>query len=125
MVRQCSLLIAVAAIPLLANCHSCSNNASTGGLDGGTDGGATDGGPDGGGGDGGQDGGPTNSFGISDGGFVLDGGNSDGVRVDPDAGGITLNSLDVQLHYAWIANFTNGWVSKFDTHNGNEVARYR
>ena len=67
-----------------------------------------------------------------DGGFSLDGGvgtGGDGVTVDP-LGRITLNSQDIQINYAWIANWKMGTVSKFDTRNAlpdggiHEVGRY-
>jgi hypothetical protein len=63
---------------------------------------------------------------MAPGDFTLDGGaggSGDGVALRPD-GGITLNSNEVKLHYAWIANATKGTVSKFDTRTGKEVARY-
>ena len=69
-----------------------------------------------------------------DGGFSLDGGTvgsgGDGVTVDPVNGGITLNSQDIEINYAWIANWRMGTVSKFDTKNLlpdggiHEVGRY-
>lgn len=102
-----------------ARCGGCNNNANVG-----ADGGPSDGG-DGGPGDGGpNDGGPSGSFGPGD--FALDGGpggSGDGVQLNPD-GGISLNSNDTRLHFAWIANNTAGTVSKFDTRTGQEVARY-
>jgi hypothetical protein len=58
--------------------------------------------------------------------FVLDGGpggSGDGVRLLPD-GGVALDSQDTRLHFAWIANSSNGTVSKFDTKTNKEVARY-
>ncbi len=67
-----------------------------------------------------------------DGGFNLDGGvgtSGDGVTVDP-LGRITLNSQDIEINYAWIANWKMGTVSKFDTKNLlpdggiHEVGRY-
>ena len=67
-----------------------------------------------------------------DGGFSLDGGvgtSGDGVTVDP-LGRITLNSQDIEINYAWIANWKMGTVSKFDTKNPlpdggiHEVGRY-
>ncbi|HET6982819.1 MAG TPA: hypothetical protein VFI53_11805 [Myxococcaceae bacterium] len=67
-----------------------------------------------------------------DGGFSLDGGvgtTGDGVTVDP-LGRITLNSQDIEINYAWIANWKMGTVSKFDTKNLlpdggiHEVGRY-
>ncbi len=94
--------------------------APTGGKDGGEpeDGGVTDAG----------DGSTTT--GIPPGGFVLDGGaggtptgTGDGVTVDPD-GHLVLNSAEVQLHFAWIANNAAGTVSKFDTQTAKEVGRY-
>ncbi|HUM09574.1 MAG TPA: hypothetical protein VLT82_01370 [Myxococcaceae bacterium] len=67
-----------------------------------------------------------------DGGFSLDGGvgtSGDGVTVDP-MGRITLNSQDIEINFAWIANWKMGTVSKFDTKNLlpdggiHEVGRY-
>src|SRR5262249_52834401 len=68
-----------------------------------------------------------------DGGFSLDGGSvgtgGDGVSVDP-SGRITLDSQDVQINFAWIANWKMGTVSKYDTKNLlpdggiHEVGRY-
>ena len=68
-----------------------------------------------------------------DGGFRLDGGSvgtsGDGVTVDPN-GKITLNSQDIQINFAWIANWKMGTVSKYDTRNFlpdggiHEVGRY-
>jgi hypothetical protein len=79
----------------------------------------------------GSDGGFFMGGGVGPGGFVLagaDGGGGtgvgNGVGVDPDAGGLVLNSQNVQLHYAWIANNAEGWVCKYDSDTGREVARY-
>lgn len=107
-------------------------------------GGGTDGGPDGdvivtdGGRDGGRDAGDASvpidpcstgavQCGGTDGGFSLDGGDGggsgSGVQVGP-GGSIILDSTTYDLHYAWIANDTNGWVSKYDTRTLREVGRY-
>jgi hypothetical protein len=92
-------------------------------------GGGKDGGGDGGGGGGGIDAGNgTSTGGVPPGGFTLDGGSEstgvgDGVKLDDD-GNLVLNSGEVQLHFAWIANNANGTVSKFDTQTGKEVGRY-
>jgi hypothetical protein len=79
------------------------------------------------------DGGFSGTIGFPpDGGFNLDGGvgtSGDGVSVDP-IGRITLNSQDIEINYAWIANWKMGTVSKFDTKNLlpdggiHEVGRY-
>src|SRR5262249_11208126 len=67
-----------------------------------------------------------------DGGFNLDGGvgtSGDGVTVDP-SGRITLNSQDIEINYAWLANWKMGTVSKFDAKSSlpdggtHEVGRY-
>ena len=67
-----------------------------------------------------------------DGGFSLDGGvgtGGNGVTVDP-LGRITLDSQDIEINYAWIANWKMGTVSKYDTKNLlpdggiHEVGRY-
>jgi hypothetical protein len=124
MLRQLSfgLLLAAGAI---SGCKCSGTTIITGGDGGpgsGDGGNVGDGGRgrDGGGsgGDGGQMGG-----GVDDGGFNVDAGGS-GVSFDPDAGGLVLNGQTIQLHYAWIANNCQGWVSKYDTDTGNEVARY-
>lgn len=66
--------------------------------------------------------------GMGDAGFTLDGGGaggSTGTGVElTDGGALVLGSNDVNLHYAWIANNSNGWVSKYDTRTNKEVARY-
>ena len=147
--RALPFLMVAAAITATSGC-TCSGDVSrfpvvtTGG---GGDGGGN---PDGGnGGDGGNnnnvdickvivcppavDGGFSGTIDFPpDGGFNLDGGlgtSGDGVTVDP-SGRITLNSQDIEINYAWIANWKMGTVSKFDTKNLlpdggiHEVGRY-
>src|SRR5262249_26009467 len=101
------------------HCGGC-NNKPTSGSDGGPDGGPSDGGTDGGANDGGNI-----SGGVGPRGWVLDGGGggSGGVSVGPD-GGLVLDTRSIDLHFAWIANSSQGWVSKFDTRSGKEVGRY-
>lgn len=74
----------------------------------------------------------TTTGGVDPGGWLLDGGTTadggsgglgEGVKVDPN-GHLVLNSGEVQLHFAWIANSVAGTVSKFDTKTGKEVGRY-
>jgi len=110
----------------LQGCTGCSNRSAV------QNNPATDGGnPDAGdGGDGGDSGNPVYDGSVhhdtGPGDFSLDGGHDgtgDGVTLSPD-GGIILNSNSTALHFAWIANATQGTVSKFDTQTGNEVARY-
>jgi hypothetical protein len=147
--RALPFLMVAAAITAVSGC-TCSGDVSRfpvvttpGGGDGGNNG--TDGGP---GDDGGQnvtdpckvivcppvvDGGFSGTIDFPpDGGFNLDGGvgtSGDGVTVDP-MGRITLNSQDIEINYAWIANWKMGTVSKFDTKNLlpdggiHEVGRY-
>ncbi|MFL5321696.1 MAG: hypothetical protein ACJ790_18685, partial [Myxococcaceae bacterium] len=112
------------------SCKGCSNSIDVGsnGSGGGSGGGQSAGGGTGGGdptGD--EDGGDgTSVIGVDPFGFILDGGSNssgDGVKPHPD-GGITLDSNEVQLHFMWIANNTEGTVSKFDTKTGKEVGRY-
>jgi hypothetical protein len=125
MLRQLSLgLILVAGA--ISGCK-CSGNTiiidggNGGNGDGGNLGGDGGSGRDGGGGNGGDGGGQ--GGGVGPGGWNVDAGGS-GVSFDPDAGGLVLNGQTIQLHYAWIANNCLGWVSKYDTDTGNEVARY-
>jgi len=103
------------------NCSSCDkSNPALDQVDAG-DGGPSDGGP----GDLPSDSGILID-GSGGGGITLDGGSGgygDGVTLGPD-GGIVLDSRQIDLHYAWIANNSAGTVSKFDTKTGNEVARY-
>ncbi|HEY3585833.1 MAG TPA: hypothetical protein VGK85_01715, partial [Myxococcaceae bacterium] len=126
--RALPFLMVAAAISAASGC-TCNGDVSRfpvviGGGGGGPDGGGgnTDGGGDGGGGnnvdvckiivcpplvDGGFSG--TIDF-PPDGGFNLDGGvgtTGDGVTVDP-LGRITLNSQDIEINYAWIANWKMG-----------------
>jgi hypothetical protein len=121
MPRRPLFLIALACLIATGlNCSSCDKNSNP---DGGSLG---DGGPDGGqGGDGGGDGGVIVD-GTDPGGITLDGGrggSGDGVTLGPD-GGVILDSRQIDLHFAWIANNTAGTVSKYDTRTGKEVARY-
>jgi hypothetical protein len=149
--RALPFLMVAAAIAAASGC-TCNGDVSRFPIitpGGGSDGGSSDGGrlPDGGFPN--PDGGnpcdivfcpppnPDGGFGgITDfpppGGFNLDGGtgsSGDGVIVDP-MGHITLNSQDIQLNYAWIANWRMGTVSKYDTRNLlpdggiHEVGRY-
>ncbi len=96
---------------------------------GGEGGSAGSGGSGGAGGLTGVDGGDgTIVGGIDPGGFRLDGGSSGegsgvGVLPGPD-GGLALNQSRTELYFMWIANASRGWVSKYDTRNGNEVGRY-
>jgi len=136
------LVCAAVAVASGCNCRGCGDVGAGEGdagndagnltdRDGGSDGGPTDGGDRTDGGPRG-DGGildPTQSGGIPQGGFSLDGGSvgtpsGSGVQVSP-SGGIILNSNDVQLHFAWVANNSAGTVSKYDTVNNKEVARYQ
>ncbi len=106
---------------------------------GGTGGGAGSGGSGGGGGHAGSggsggsidggDGTTHNPTGPGSGGpgFSLDGGDNsqgNGVKLDPDAGYIVLNSGSQEFYFMWIANNDQGWVSKYDTRTGREVGRY-
>jgi streptogramin lyase len=148
--RALPFLMVAAAITAASGC-TCSGDVSKFPLVGtgpGADGGPN-GNPDGGGGDGGgqnvtdpckvivcpppADGGFSGTIDFPpDGGFSLDGGvgtSGDGVSVDP-LGRITLNNQDIEINFAWIANWKMGTVSKFDTKNLlpdggiHEVGRY-
>ncbi len=125
-------------------CSKCGNTISTnsgggsGGHSGGGSGGGsgTGGGTGTGGGAGGTGGGANYDGGpivgtVPPGGFNLDGGSTDGgpseggngVSMTPD-GGLTLNTNSQEFYFMWIANNAQGWVSKYDTRTGKEVARY-
>jgi hypothetical protein len=109
----------ICLVVLGLNCSGCnsSNSNQDAGPDGGSDGGLK--------GDGGTDSGIIVD-GTDPGGITLDGGSGglgDGVTLGPD-GGIVLDSRQIDLHFAWIANNSAGTVSKFDTRTGKEVARY-
>ncbi len=148
--RALPLLMAAAAIAAASGC-TCSGDVSRFPLGNSGTGGDAGGGSDGGNGSG-SDGGsnvtdpcqiivcpPVVDGGFSgtidfppDGGFSLDGGlgtGGNGVTVDP-LGRITLNSQDIEINYAWIANWKMGTVSKYDTKNLlpdggiHEVGRY-
>lgn len=149
--RALPFLMVAAAITAVSGC-TCSGDVSRFPIVGtppptGSDGGSTDGG--GPGSDGGPqvvdpctiiacvplvDGGFSGTVAFPpDGGFTLDGGSvgtsGDGVSVDP-LGRITLNSQDIEINFAWIANWKMGTVSKYDTKNLlpdggiHEVGRY-
>lgn len=101
--------------------------SSDGGLGGGAGGGGT------GGAGGGTvyfdagDGTTTIGFGPDAGNpFTLDGGPGglgQGVKLDPN-GFIVLNQGSSEFYFMWIANDSQGWVSKYDTRTGREVGRY-
>jgi hypothetical protein len=122
MLRRPLFLILIGSLVACGlNCSSCdkANSPSDGGLL-----------PDGGSSDGGIGDLPRDSGiivqGNDAGGITLDGGSGgygSGVTLGPD-GGVVLDSRQIDLHYAWIANSSAGTVSKFDTKTGNEVARY-
>src|SRR5207302_10064581 len=40
------------------------------------------------------------------------------------AGNVTLNTGTLEFHFMWIANSSQGTVSKYDTRTGKEVGRY-
>jgi hypothetical protein len=48
---------------------------------------------------------------------------ADGVANDPN-GDVVLDSSAIEFHFAWIANYGEGTVSKLDTDDGHEVGRY-
>ena len=48
---------------------------------------------------------------------------TDGVFLDPD-GNVRPLKAGENLHYMWLANTDEGYVSKYDTNTGREVARY-
>ena len=111
------------------------NDAGTGAGGGNGDGG-TGGGTDAGGGAGGGggamgsdagDGTTAQGFGPDSGfPFTLDGGAGGlgtGVTLDPN-GFVVLNTGAAEFYFMWIANDTQGWVSKYDTRTGREVGRY-
>lgn len=109
-------------------------DGGAGGGAGGLGGGGGAGGGSGGGSGGGVGGGGitfdagdgTTVGGVPPGGFTLDGGASGsgtGVKLDP-SGNVVLSTGSTELHFMWIANDANGWVSKYDTRTGREVGRY-
>lgn len=104
------------------------------GAGGGTADGSVGGGAGGGGGSGGGgvyfdagDGTTNIGFGPDAGNpFTLDGGaggQGEGVKLNPD-GHIVLNQGSSEFYFMWIANDSQGWVSKYDTRTGREVGRY-
>ncbi len=94
------------------------------------DGGPSDGGT-GGSGEGVDAGDGTITIHVPPGSFNLDGGSTDGggdeqgsgVKLNPN-GFIVLNSGSTEFYFMWIANNSEGWVSKYDTRTGKEVGRY-
>jgi hypothetical protein len=99
--------------------------AGDGGLGGGAGGGSGAGGGTGGGGifDAGDG---TTQVTVGPGSFTLDGGaggTGEGVKLDP-SGHVVLNQGSAQFYFMWIANDSQGWVSKYDTRTGREVGRY-
>lgn len=133
------LVVALAAVTVAGCQCQCSNQAvirSDGGAGGelAADGGSSTGGGagggaggSGGGGSGGFDAGDgTTQVTIGPGAFTLDGGSGgqgSGVTLDPN-GYVVLSQGSAEFHFMWIANDTHGWVSKYDTRTGKEVARY-
>lgn len=132
-----AIVLTLLAGAVITGCK-CKNDVVIGGEDAGTGTGTGNGDPDGGGGNGDPDGGGgipdagdgTTTGGVGAGGFNLDGGTAggpggsgDGVKLDPN-GFLILNSGEIQLHFAWIANANAGTVSKYDTETGKEVGRY-
>jgi hypothetical protein len=95
--------------------------------DGGMGGGASGGGAGGAGGGAPFDGGNgTTTTTIGPGGFTLDGGSGgtgSGVVVNP-MGHIVLGVGSLDLGFMWVANNSQGWVSKYDTRTGRETGRY-
>ncbi|MEW6434297.1 MAG: hypothetical protein AB1730_22585 [Myxococcota bacterium] len=134
-----SALFVAVALMTVAGCQcQCTNTVTL--SDGGTGAGGGSGGAGGGsGGGGGQAGGGagggtvfdagdgTTTVHVGDGGFTLDGGTATGtgtgVTLDP-MGHIVLSTGSTELYFMWIANDARGWVSKYDTRTGKEVARY-
>ncbi len=111
--------------------NDAGTGAGGGNGDGGTGGGTGAGGGAGGGGgamgsDAG-DGTTAQGFGPDSGfPFTLDGGAGGlgtGVTLDPN-GFVVLNTGAAEFYFMWIANDTQGWVSKYDTRTGREVGRY-
>jgi hypothetical protein len=148
MIRHSHFFIALIAFSLAGcNCNCGATGVKDGGT-GGNGGGKSDGGnTDGGKSDGGKSDGGTGG-GSGDGGYVdagdgtttivnppgsfrLDGGSIDGgptevgsgVVVNPN-GFIVLNQGSTEFYFMWIANNSQGWVSKYDTRTGKEVGRY-
>ncbi|MEN9799960.1 MAG: hypothetical protein RL653_3657 [Pseudomonadota bacterium] len=133
------VLCALAAVVSLSGCSGCGQSTVV--LDGGTVGGRDGGGGTGGGSGGGSGtdggaldgGGPVEPLdagaggGVAPGSFSLDAGNvtgeADGVTVDPN-GHVVLSGADVELHAMWIANASEGTVSRYDTRTGKEEGRY-
>lgn len=95
--------------------------------DGGTGGSGAGGGGQGGAGGGAIDGGDglTTAL-IGPGSFTLDGGSGgtgSGVVTNP-MGHIVLGTGSLDLGFMWVANNSQGWVSKYDTRTGRETGRY-
>ncbi|MFO0600049.1 MAG: hypothetical protein U0228_32365 [Myxococcaceae bacterium] len=134
------VLAALGALLAVSGCQCQCGNTLVIKNDGGTgagDGGLRTGGGTGGGGSatgGGGGGGGTQFDGgdgttvemLGPGTFTLDGGTGGtgtGVKLDPN-GYVVLNQGSSEFYFMWIANDVNGWVSKYDTRTGKEVARY-
>ncbi|MBI3185804.1 MAG: hypothetical protein HYZ28_27010 [Myxococcales bacterium] len=121
-------LAALAAVGCKCSCAPSTEVVRDGGGGGGGAGGGA-GGAGGGAGGGGTnwDGGDgTQTTTIGPGQFTLDGGaggTGDGVKLDPN-GHVVLNTGSIEFHFMWIANNSQGWVSKYDTKTGREVGRY-
>lgn len=132
-----ALFCAAMALASISGCQCQCGNTVVIKSDGGTgagnggDGGATGGGTGGGtaGGGGGMTfdaGDGTTTVGIGPGMFTLDGGSGgqgDGVTINP-MGHVVLNQGAAEFYFMWIANDSQGWVSKYDTRTGREVGRY-
>lgn len=134
---------AVIGFSIISGCQcQCSNrvdvNESDGGgrdgsvtvvqRDGGTGGGASGGGAGGGSGGGApfDAGDGTTTTSVGPGGFTLDGGQGgtgSGVVVNP-MGHLVLGVGSLDLGFMWVANNSQGWVSKYDTRTGRETGRY-
>lgn len=95
--------------------------------DGGQGGGSSGGGQGGGGGGQAIDGGDgTTTVGLGPGSFTLDGGAGGvgaGVTINP-MGHIVLGVGALDFGFMWVANNSQGWVSKYDTRTGREIGRY-
>jgi hypothetical protein len=144
--KQSSLVFAVflSTLASMAGCQcQCGNvvvigdggqgggTATDGGRTGGgtaTGGGATTGGGTATGGGTGVDAGDiTVGLGPGPGTFTLDGGVGGvgtGVALDPSGGIVLGQGGGVDQPFMWIANDSEGWVSKYDTRTGKELGRY-
>lgn len=147
MTRSHLVLLTLLTAMSVAGCQcQCGNtvvikNDGGTGAGGGNGDGGTGGGAGGGTGAGGGSGGTGGGSALPDGGdgtevqgfgpdsgvsFTLDGGlggQGDGVSLDPN-GFVVLNTGSAEFYFMWIANDSQGWVSKYDTRTGREVGRY-